>query len=263
VTMYDPLRRQGAKAGTRVGIVGLGGLGIIGIKLATALGCEVTAISRGAGIPEAGLPPSPGFHKGGQVDGSPMSSPNRRLTSKVALAMEAGARTFVSSTDAEAMERARGSLDLILNTIPCSHPYMAYQKLLTRKGKQVLLGLHEGLIAGMLIGMVSGNRSRVIGSGIGSVRTTQEVIDLCAREQIYPEIEVVPVQELNHVYTMLLATNETGKRYVLDIQGTLNEDTASKCDGVPPPDLGPPQPGPTPLKIVLEFTKMLFLGRWY
>ena len=263
VTMYDPLKKH-ATAGMRVGIVGLGGLGVIGIKLAKALGCEVTAISRGGGMPEQSLPPSPDLQSSGPTASSmPQGSPPRPMPAKAALATRAGARTFVASTDPEAMAAAEGSLDLILNTIPCAHSYMAYQKLLTPRGKQVLLGLHEGLIAGMVVGMATFNRSRILGSGIGSIRATQEVIDLCAKEQIYPEIEVVGVERLNDVYEQLMATNEAGKRYVLNIRDTLNEAAFATCERVRPPDLGPPQPGPTPTSIVLEIAKMVLFGRWW
>lgn len=135
VTMFDPLMRQGAKAGTRVGIVGLGGLGMLGIKLAKALGCVVTAISRTEG--------------------------------KLDIARKAGATEFVVSTDARQMAGARRSLDLILNTIPTQHDYEPYSRLLASGGKQVLLGISPAFAAALVVGLATGGRSKVIASGIG------------------------------------------------------------------------------------------------
>lgn len=100
-----PSRAPCDEEGTRVGIVGLGGLGVIGIKIAVAMGCVVTAVSRSAG--------------------------------KEGLARKAGATHFVSSDDAEAMRSATGSLDLILNTIPASHDWVPFQRLLRSGGQQV------------------------------------------------------------------------------------------------------------------------------
>ena len=264
VTMFDPLKRQGATEGTRVGIVGLGGLGIMGIKLAKALGCEVTAISRGAGLAESDVPASPDFKSasGGRL--SELSAPpSPKPRSKAEMAVAAGARTFVSSSDAEAMAAAADSLDLILNTIPCYHNYMVYQRLLTPKGKQVLLGLHEGLIAGMLVDTLTMRSSRLTGSAIGSIAATQECIDLCAREDIKPEVQVVSASEVNWVYEQLSASNDAGKRYVLDIAGTLNDDAFEKSAEVPPPDLGADAGGPTISGVLGETLKVLLLGRWW
>jgi len=205
ITMYDPLMKQGAKQGTRVGIVGLGGLGVMGIKLAKALGCKVTAISRSKG--------------------------------KEQLALECGALNFVASADLAAMSAAEKSLDLILSTIPAAHDWSMYQPLLVQGGVQVLLGAHSGTGAATYAAKLQSAPS-VISSVIGGVTNTQEVIDICARAGIYPEIEVVPVQKLSEVYTALDASNDSGKRYVLDLGASLNEQAFATCNA-PPPTLGP------------------------
>ena len=204
VTMYSPLSTYGIKSGSNVGILGLGGLGQMGVRIAKALGAEVTVISTS--------------------------------TSKKDLAMKCGADLFVVSTDKTQMTGAKGTLDLILNTIPSYHDYVVYQSLLTSKGIQILLGLHAGLAAAMFLDSMVGGTSRIKMSGIGSIRETQEVINLCDKHQIYPDISVVPVTELNAVYSNLDSSNATGTRYVLDIANSLRDDIV--CDA-PPPKIGP------------------------
>jgi len=112
VTLFDPLRRYGATVGTRVGIAGIGGLGQMGIKIARALGCQVTAITR---------------------------SP-----AKAAFAHKCGAQATLLSGDVAAMASSRGTLDLVLNTIPAEHDYHAFTALLAPGGKQIMLGITTG-----------------------------------------------------------------------------------------------------------------------
>lgn len=186
ITVYDPLKRSGAKAGTRVGIIGLGGLGTMGLKLATALGCKVTAISR--------------------------------TNKKEELAKKAGAETYVVSGDPESMRKAAGTLDLILNTISIEHDWGAYHKLLDKGGTQVMLGMHTGTAAAMLA-----KKPSVQCSVVGGIANTQEVMDLCAKAKIYPEIELKSVDKIKEIFEALDSSNDSGVRYVLDIQGSLND----------------------------------------
>jgi D-arabinose 1-dehydrogenase-like Zn-dependent alcohol dehydrogenase len=204
VTMYSPLSTYGVKSGSNVGILGLGGLGQMGVRIAKAMGAKVTVIS---------------------------SSESKR-----SLATKCGADSFVISSDKTQMSDAKGTLDLILNTVPSYHNYVVYQTLLTKKGIQVLLGLHAGLAAAMFLDPIVGGTSRIKMSGIGSIKETQEVINLCDQHRIYPDISVVPVTDLNKVYTDLDSSNATGTRYVLDIANTLREDIV--CDA-PPPTISP------------------------
>lgn len=206
ITMYDPLVKLGA-GGTRkrVGIVGLGGLGVMGIKLAKAMGCEVTAISRSA--------------------------------AKEEMAKRAGADTFANSTRPE--ELAKGSLDIILNTVPAFHDYDPFTRMLSADGKHVMLGLHKGIVAGYILGVATGGRSRVMHSGIGGIKSTQAVVDLCAKHHILPEYKLMPCESLNEIYTMLDASNDAGVRFVLDIASSLDDETVARCT-LPPPVLAKP-----------------------
>ena len=207
VTLFDPLRRHGAGKGTRVAIVGVGGLGQMGIRIAKAMGCVVTAITRSAG--------------------------------KADFARECGADEVIVSTSAEQMAKARRAraLDLVLNTIPVEHDYSPFTALLSGGGKQVMLGLNTGLIAGFAVNAMCCGRSRVTGSGIGGIEATQAVIDLCDKFDIKPFIKVVPVEKLGSVYEELEKSNESGARYVLDIAGSLNEDAFKRCAETAPPTL--------------------------
>lgn len=120
VTMYSPLLNLGCKTGCNVAIAGLGGLGIMGIKIAKAMGATVTAFSTSE--------------------------------SKRELAISAGADNFVVSTDPKQINAVRGKFDILLNTISVYHDYCAYQKTLTSRGIQIILGLHAGLGAAMFTG---------------------------------------------------------------------------------------------------------------
>lgn len=193
VTVYDPMRRYGATRGSRVGVVGLGGLGQMAVKIAKALGCEVTVISR--------------------------------ARTKEAYAKSIGASNFVCSEERESIDANRGTLDLILNTVPVHHDYKKFQKLLSRersarvKGrpKQIILGLHVGLVAGLFSSTIRGEASPLAMSGIGGVRATQEVMDLCAKHDIKPDIKVVQPNQLTEVYQILDDGNDGGERFVIDI----------------------------------------------
>lgn len=207
ITMYDPFAKLNATVGTRVGIVGLGGLGVMGIKIAKALGCTVTAISRSQA--------KEGFARG------------------------EGADSYVASSDRGQMEGAQGSFDIILNTIPVYHDYDVFTKLLKAEGKQVILGLHKGIVAGYMLGKLTGGRCRIMHSGIGGIKNTQAVMDLCAKHNIVPQLKIMPCEKLNEIYTLLDGGNDAGVRYVLDIGGTLNEETAARCTD-PPPTLAEP-----------------------
>jgi len=217
VTVFDPLRRHGAGPGTRLGVVGIGGLGAMAVKLGKALGCVVTAITR---------------------------SP-----SKAAFAARAGADASLISTDAAAMAAAANSLDLILDTAPDQHDLAPYLALLARGRtaagrvrRLVVLGLTADLVASMVVGSLTCGTSRVVGGNIGSVECTQAVLDLCAAKGIAPELKVVPVEAISEVYAALSAGNDTGLRYVLDLK-TLDAGAADRCRGVAPPNLGaPPRP---------------------
>lgn len=199
ITMYDPLKAFKAQPGDKVGIVGLGGLGVMGVKLAKALGCHVVAISRSE--------------------------------SKKAFAEKCGAMAFLASSDAAQMDEHYRSFDLILNTIPSDHDESIYTALLKKSGHHVLLGLNSSTFGAFAVNAMTFGASKVTFSGIGGIPNTQEVIDLCDANKIYPEIEIHSVRELNRIYEKLDSSNDAGKRYVLDIANTLNEATFQQGTG--------------------------------
>jgi len=194
-TVFDPLKRAGVREGTRLGIVGLGGLGVMGVKLGKALGCIVTVISREAG--------------------------KRRL------AMEAGADRFVVASNAAAMAAHAGCLDVLINTIPSMHDASLFVPLLAPHGRQIHTGGHAAAIAAGTVDALLPTRARERMTYIGSVACTQEVMDLCAREGIRTEIDVRPVTQLNRIFEQLDGANTSGKRFVLDIAGSLDAEVTT------------------------------------
>lgn len=240
VTVYDPMRRYGATRGSRVGVVGLGGLGQMAVKIAGALGCEVTVISR-----------------------------SRR---KEAYAKSIGASTFVCSEERESVDAHRRSLDLILNTVPVHHDYTKYQKLLSRersarvKGrpKQIILGLHVGLVGGLFSSTIRGDSSPLAMSGIGGVRATQEVMDLCAKHDIKPDIKVVQPNQLTEVYQILDDGNAGGERFVIDISSMTRAFESGDDSGLAndvAPDLAPNRSSLNAFGILREIFRLV-AGFW-
>lgn len=192
ITMYEPLVNHGAGAGTRVAFVGLGGLGLIGIKIAKALGCHVVGISRG----EAKRP----------------------------MALSAGADGYIASSSEEQLLANGETLDLIINTIPIHHDYGVYSALLNGSGRQVMIGVTAAFTAAYVVDQAMCGKCTVTYSGIGGIAHTQEVMNLVDRHQIYPETKVVPVNELNRVFELQSSGNDAGLRYVLDIAGSMTEE---------------------------------------
>jgi len=188
ITMYSPLCYWKAnQGGMRVGIVGIGGLGQMGVRLAKAMGNTVTAIS---------------------------TSPN-----KEAAAREIGADNFVVSTDPASMTAAAKSLDLILNTVSASHDLNTYMGLLANKGVIVQLGLVMSPHPVMQLPLMFSKLS-VAGSLIGGLPETQECIDFCHKHNIVPKIKVVTSSDLGEVYKALSAKNDSIIRNVLDIEAS-------------------------------------------
>ena len=230
ITMYDPMIKAKLPSGASVGIIGLGGLGVMGLKIANAMGFKVTAISRSL--------------------------------AKKELALRSGASKYLVSESAEDMRGTAGTFDLILNTIPSYHNYNIYTPLLNRNGRQVLLGLHSGLAAAMIVNQVTFDHSRIIHSGIGGIRATQEVINLCNERKIYPEVQVVPCSQINAVFDKLDSSNETGVRYVLDIGNSLNEHTTEECLGMKSPTLKPAENALSLFPIITECLALFCCCRW-
>jgi len=185
ITMYSPLSHWGAiKGGMRVGIIGIGGLGQMGVRLAAAMGNEVTAISTSE--------------------------------RKKQVAIECGATNFIISRDPESMQAAAGSLDLILNTVSAPHEVCEYVSLLDTNGTIVQLGLVTKPHS--VKQMVLFRRKSVSGSCIGGMPETQACIDFCAEKNIQPQLELITSDQLDDVYQKLNNGNEGITRYVLDIK---------------------------------------------
>lgn len=184
ITMYSPLRYHGVGPGSQVGVAGFGGLGGMAVKLAKAMGAEVTVITRSE--------------------------------RKADDARKAGADAVLVSADAAQMRAASRSLDVILSTIPSSHDLMPYLQLLKRDGSYVVLGAIEPLREPINGGLLAGNRISVTGSMIGGIPETQEVLDFCAEHGIAADVQVIPAERINAAYDEL-AAGDPGYRYVIDV----------------------------------------------
>ncbi len=184
ITMWSPLRHWQTGPGKRVAIVGLGGLGHMGLKLAKALGAEVTLFTR-----------SPG-----------KESDARRL----------GADRIVLSTDEAQMETAKGSFDLIVDTVPYVHDLNPYLPTLTLDGTLVLVGYLGGLEPMLgTVPLILGRKS-VAGSVIGGIPETQELLDFCGEHGITSDVEVIKMQDINAAYERMLKS-DVKYRFVIDL----------------------------------------------
>jgi uncharacterized zinc-type alcohol dehydrogenase-like protein len=184
ITMYSPLQHLGIGPGSTVGIAGFGGLGSMGVKLAKALGAEVTVITRS--------------------------------DKKSSEALKAGADHVLIIGDRDAVRAADRTLDVILSTIPTSHDLGPYLGLLKRDGSYVVLGAIEPLTTPIHGGMLAGRRINITGSMIGGIRQTQDVLDFCAAHNIASDIQVIGVEGINDAYDQL-AGGDPGYRYVIDM----------------------------------------------
>jgi uncharacterized zinc-type alcohol dehydrogenase-like protein len=182
ITTYSPLRQWDCKPGDRVGVVGLGGLGHMAVKLAAAMGAEVTMFST-----------SPG---------------------KAADAARLGAHAFALSTDPATFTSLAGRFDLLVDTISAPHDYNAYLGLLRPYGAMAVVGAPPEPTALAAFALIGGNK-RLAGSMIGGLKETQEMIDFCGRHGIISDIELIPVQQINEAYARM-ARGDVRYRFVID-----------------------------------------------
>jgi uncharacterized zinc-type alcohol dehydrogenase-like protein len=171
ITTYSPLRHWGVTKGKKVGIVGLGGLGHMGVKLAHAMGAHVVVFTT-----------SPG---------------------KIEDALRLGADEVVLSRDANQMQKHDRSFDFILDAVSADHDINAYINLLKRDGNITLVGAPEKPLAVKCFGLIFGRRS-LSGSPIGGIAETQEMLDFCGEHNITADVEVIPIQKVNEAYERLL-----------------------------------------------------------
>jgi uncharacterized zinc-type alcohol dehydrogenase-like protein len=182
ITTYSPLRHFGVKQGDKVAVLGLGGLGHMGVKIARAMGAHVTVLS----------------HSSNKQDD----------------AIRLGAHEFIATREPEIFARKAESFDFILDTVSAQHSYSDYLKLLRRDGTMVLVGLPDPtpLDASPLIF----RRRRLAGSLIGGIRETQEMLDFCASHKLAADVEVIPIERINEAYERTLCS-DVHYRFVIDI----------------------------------------------
>ncbi|MEX0450870.1 NAD(P)-dependent alcohol dehydrogenase [Spiribacter sp. 218] len=184
ITTYSPLRHYGVKAGDKVGVIGMGGLGHMGIKFAKALGAEVTVFTR---------------------------SPE-----KVDEARAQGASQVIVSTDEAQMEAAAGSFDFMLDTVPVQHDLNPYLALLRHDGTHILVGLLEPVEPPLNAGNLVFGRRVLAGSLIGGMPETQEVLDFCAAHGIACDVEMLDIRNINEAYERV-KKGDVKYRFVIDM----------------------------------------------
>ncbi|WIG93921.1 NAD(P)-dependent alcohol dehydrogenase [Myxococcus sp. SDU36] len=183
ITTYSPLRHWKVQPGQRVGVVGLGGLGHMGVKLAKAMGAHVTVFSH--------------------------------TDRKKQDAARLGADAVVVSSNKEEMAAQTGRLDFILDTVSAQHDLNAYLRLLRRDGHLVLVGAPEKPLDVRPFSLIPMRRS-FSGSMIGGIQETQEMLDFCGKHGIVSDIELIPIQQVNDAYERLLR-GDVKYRFVIDL----------------------------------------------
>jgi len=183
ITTYSPMRHWGVTEGKKVGIVGLGGLGHMGVKFAHALGAHTVVFT---------------------------TSPN-----KVDDALRLGADEVVLSRDASQMQKHAGSFDFILDAVSADHDINDYIQLLARDGNMTLVGAPEKPLSLNSFGLILGRRS-VSGSPIGGLPETQEMLDFCGAHNVTADVEVIAIQQVNEAYERLLKS-DVKYRFSIDL----------------------------------------------
>ena len=184
ITTYSPLRHWKVDKGQKVGVVGLGGLGHMGVKLANAFGADVTLFT---------------------------TSPNKRDD-----AMRLGAHEVVVSRDQAEMDKRFRSFDFIIDTVSAEHDINAYLNLLKRDGALVMVGAPPNALPVAAFNLIMGRRS-LAGSGIGGIPETQEMLDFCGKHGITADIEIISIQKINEAYERMLRS-DVKYRFVIDME---------------------------------------------
>lgn len=184
ITTYSPLKRWGAGPGKKVAVAGLGGLGHMGVKIAAAMGADVTVLS---------------------------TSP-----SKEADARALGATAFLNTRNAESTAAAAGSFDIILDTISAQHDYNAYLALLGLEGVMVIVGVPTDPVPLHAFSLIGGNKA-LAGSLIGGIPETQEMLDFCAEHNITSDVEVISPDRIEEAYDRTVKA-DVRYRFVIDMQ---------------------------------------------
>ncbi|SFJ10874.1 NAD(P)-dependent alcohol dehydrogenase [Planctomicrobium piriforme] len=184
ITTYSPLKHWNVSKGQKVGIIGLGGLGHMGVKLAKAFGAHVVMITTS---PEKGKD-----------------------------ALKLGADEVLISKDPADMQKHLGSFHFLLNTIPNAHDLNPYVALLKRDGAMVIVGALMALEPPLYGSGLIGARRTVAGSSIGGIAETQEMLDFCGEHDIVSDVELIAIQDVNQAYERLIK-NDVKYRFVIDL----------------------------------------------
>jgi uncharacterized zinc-type alcohol dehydrogenase-like protein len=182
ITLYSPLKHWGAGPGTKVAIVGMGGLGHMGVKIAAALGAEVTVLSQSLSKQEDGL--------------------------------AFGATHYYATSDPATFKELRGSFDLIINTVSAVLPMGEYLSLLAIDGTMVSVGAPPEPLEVPAFALIGGRRSWA-GSAIGGIRETQEMLDFCAEHHLGAEIEVISGDQIDEAWDRVV-DSDVRYRFVID-----------------------------------------------
>ncbi|MFR9752933.1 NAD(P)-dependent alcohol dehydrogenase [Nocardia sp. 004] len=183
ITLYSPLRHWDAGPGKKVAIIGMGGLGHVGVKIAAAMGAEVTVLSQSLSKQEDG-----------------------KLF---------GASSYYATNDKQTFRELRSRFDLIINTVSANLPLDNYLRLLGLNGTLVILGLPENPLSVQPFNL-AGYRRSLSGSMIGGIAQTQEMLDFCAEHGIGPEIELISADEIDGAYDRVVAS-DVRYRFVIDV----------------------------------------------
>jgi uncharacterized zinc-type alcohol dehydrogenase-like protein len=189
ITTYSPMRHWGVTKDKKVGVVGLGGLGHMGVKFAHALGAHTVVFT---------------------------TSPNKKED-----ALRLGADEVVLSHDADEMARHAGSFDFILDAVAANHDINAYIHLLRRDGNITLVGAPEKPLALAAFGLIMGRRS-LSGSPIGGIPETQKMLDFCGQHNITADVEIIPIQKVNEAYERMVKS-DVKYRFSIDMASLKSE----------------------------------------
>ena len=189
ITTYSPMRHRGVTEGKKVGVVGLGGLGHMGVKFARAFGAHVVVFTTSS--------------------------------DKTEDALRLGADEVVVSRNADEMQQQSGSFDFILDTVSAQHDINAYLNLLRLDGNITLVGVPEKPLEVAAFSLILGRRS-LSGSNIGGIAETQEMLDFCGKHNITADVEVIPIQKVNEAYERLLKSN-VKYRFCIDMASLKSE----------------------------------------
>lgn len=183
ITLFSPLNHWKAGPGKKVAIIGMGGLGHMGVKLAHAMGADVTVLSQSLSKQEDGL--------------------------------RFGAAAYYATNDPQTFKTLRGQFDLIINTVGTSIDWNAYLNLLKLDGTMTLVGVPDAPVPVNAFALIGGRRT-LAGSMIGSIKETQEMLDFCGKHNIVADIELIPIQSINEAFDRVVKS-DVRYRFVIDM----------------------------------------------